>query len=244
MSARGFDPPGMGWISRPPRFSRLGTRRSQVRSSLAQARATTERCYACGRPARVLWARFDPARDQQFDSARVPVLYEYFEGRTLGRVERYSISLLRHADASVRLRRLRRLAPQYHQGNGALRRPPERLWPSELEISDAEPGGVLFSFQSEFSRLRYFRLDHPSDSGALVLARIKRSLALALETGPQSGDGRIERQAAMSRNTVTAPASMSSQAATIARIRKRFETLMMTGQLRLKSRSGWSARCL
>ena len=56
----------------------------------------------------------------------------------------------------------------------------ERIWPFQLENLNTEPDAFSYSFDEQFSSLRYVRLDSVGDSGESIVPRIKTFLAAGL----------------------------------------------------------------
>jgi C1A family cysteine protease len=54
--------------------------------------------------------------------------------------------------------------------------PPERLWPSRGDFLHRAPDGLAYSFQREFSSLRYVRLDDTEAGPAEILDRVRSFL--------------------------------------------------------------------
>ena len=55
--------------------------------------------------------------------------------------------------------------------------PPERYWPYVIAQYDNEPPAFCYAFGANYKAMKYFRLDPPGVSGAIVLANIKAYLA-------------------------------------------------------------------
>jgi C1A family cysteine protease len=130
-------------------------------------------------------------------------LYEYYQRRAFGK----------HIDGSrLFLYKATRNLLGWEGDTGAYLRttmgamalfgvPPESYWPYAIPTFDDEPAAFLYAFGQGYKSIKYFRLDPPQDTRAIVLERIKHFIAARLpcmfgftvySSFPYPGDGRKE----------------------------------------------------
>jgi len=135
-------------------------------------------------PATVDWREYCGPVDDQKDLATSPAhacvgLVQYFERRASGRLLQLS-RLFVHGNAC------RLLGGEGHQSvslrsvlSAAVRCgiPPERHWPYDRSYLNRQPDAFAYSFQRDFRRLRYVRLDTPQLATLDLLERLKNFLS-------------------------------------------------------------------
>ena len=136
------------------------------------------------RPEAVDWREYcGPVEDQQnlpTSSAHACVaLIQYFERRARGRLRQLSRLFVHNNACRMRGEAQNQDVSLRSIFNAAVRCgiPPERHWPYDASLMDREPDAFAYSFQRNFRRLRYLRLDSRQLAPPEVLERLKSFLA-------------------------------------------------------------------
>jgi C1A family cysteine protease len=169
-----------GWIRDIPDHRDYTRHTTRVRKMLHRLRHPE-----ANPPSSVDWREYClPVQDQLDIAASCAhaciALVQYFERRSTGRVLQPS-RLFLHANAL-------RLSQCNGLGAAASLRvtlksmikfglPPERFWPYDPAALDRECDPFLYSFNREYSNLRYVRLDESIQSGSQTLTNVKSFLA-------------------------------------------------------------------